>query len=300
MRNVVRNNWLGFIGPREGKTPFMYADVLNLVTTGVGNLIDAGPNNPGPDTRTRARLNNVVSAAAMAPAMRLPWKNKSTGQLASQSEIAATWTAVKQLNEAEPDFSQKGGFAYQGRTNLFLDDAAMSNLLNGTFDSFNATLKKSFPNMEEWPADAQGALMTMAWALGPGFSRNFPQFTAAANAMDFEGIATRRLSDFRGGEHKRPPPPKGDGKSRNDDNAEMFQLAADVLKANGDRDIWHYMDKSPVSGGSPLVASLGAGGFMKTLNPESVKAVAVGTAAAAATGVAGWGIWKLLRRAGWL
>lgn len=261
MRQIVRDSFFDFTAKREGFTPFMYCDVLNLVTTGVGNLIDAGPNHGGSNTAERARLNNVVSASAMAPAMRLPWKFKAPGWTsknplaqgtASQTDIAAAWTATKRQNEVVPDFSQRGGFAYAGLTNLTLDMQGLKDLFARTLDSFDKTLGSRYPGYESWPADAQLAIMSMSWAMGPAF--NFPQFKAAVDRLDFNEAA--KLSFFRGGGGT-----ESVRSGRNAENEKMFQTAAIVLKNGSDPDILHVITGLAVDAGkaaAPVAIRLGA------------------------------------------
>jgi hypothetical protein len=238
----------------------MYADTLNLVTTGVGNLIDNGPNNnPGGNSPSivRARLNNVISPAAMAPALALPWRFRGDGwtpknpvarQLASQQDIIQAWALVKGQNQVVPDFSQLGGGKYAPLTNLTLDNDAMDSLYQRTFNSFAATLQKRYPSFSEWPADAQMAAMSMAWAMGPSF--NFPAFTVAVNAGDFAKAAVE--SYFKGGGGT-PSARTG----RNKDNFLMFNNADVVAKGGGDLDLLIFPQSSgSVTTPKSLVASL--------------------------------------------
>ena len=48
----------------------------------------------------------------------------------------------------------------------------------------DAYLAKRFPEWEEWPADAQLATLSMAWACGPAF--RFPRLEAALRAQEVE------------------------------------------------------------------------------------------------------------------
>lgn len=288
MRQIIKDTFFDFTVKREGFTPFMYADILNLVTTGVGNLIDAGPNhNPGGNSPSviRARLNNVVSPAAMAPALRLPWKFKGPGWsktnpvalegIVSQSTIADAWTTVKRQNEVVPDFSQRGGFAYQDLTPLTLDMDGMRTLFASTLASFDKTLASRYTQYETAPADAQLAILSMSWAMGPAF--NFPQFKTAFEARDWAKAG--ELSFFKGGGGT---PEKRTG--RNADNVIMFNNAAvvEVTGADPDRLIF------PGTGGSgkPGVILPSTG----IVDSGTAAKVALGTGAAV---VGGWGLYKL-------
>jgi hypothetical protein len=281
----------------EGFTPFMYCDVLNLVTTGIGNLIDMGPNHnqKGMATADVARLNTEVSPAAMAPAMGLPWKHKGSGWSSknpvvgaplSQSEIAAAWTATKQANSVNggktgKGLSQDGGFSYAGLTDATLDMQAISDLVSRTMASFNKTLVSHYPDFDKWPADAQFAVMSFSWANGPAFQTKFPQFNAALLAQDWDTCITQ--GQFRGGGSVTDPA------SRNHDNAIMFKNASDVAKGGGDRTSLIF----PGSGGiSPLVGPLKTQPVVPgPLITSTVTGTEIAVGATLAAGAA-WGIWK--------
>lgn len=255
MRASVRNGFFDFTAKREGFTPFMYCDILNLVTTGVGNLID-----------TSAHNSFDTSAKAMAPAMGLPWFIKGTGwtsnnpvvdRRATQDEVASAWIATKLQEQREPGFNKKGGFAYKNLTPVTLDMQGLKDLFQRTEDKFAATLIKEFPNFESLPADAQGAMMSMAWAMGPAYrsALGFKAFGAAIDTEDFQQIVDKKLSFFKGGGGTLEAPA-----GRNKENLQMFQIAADVKAKNADREPWHFLggttplDVAPK--GSPAVASL--------------------------------------------
>ena len=52
-------------------------------------------------------------------------------------------------------------------------------------------MKKQAPfrAFESWPADAQMALLSMAWAIGPAALPSFHHFNAACDAMNFRAAA---------------------------------------------------------------------------------------------------------------
>lgn len=299
MRQIVRDKFFDFTAGREGFTPFMYCDTLNLVTTGVGNLIDAGPNhNPGGNSTSavRARLNNVVSSSAMQPAMGLPWRRKAAGWtsknplaggLVSPSEIAAAWTQVKRQNEVVPDFSQRGGFAYAGLTDLTLDMQGLKDLFNRTLNSFDKTLNNRYPGYENWPADAQLALLSMSWAMGPNF--NFPAFKSAVDRLDFRAAAEQSFFKGGGGTLQNRT-------GRNAENVIMFTNAADVLKGGVDLDRLFFpgtvgSSDGVLPGARPVPSS---GGGVANVSGSS----AFGTVAIVGAGVAagGWAGWELYNR----
>jgi hypothetical protein len=250
VRPVIRDTFFDFTAQREGFTPFMYADTLNLVTTGVGNLIDAGPRN-GFD----------ISAGAMAPAMGLPWKFKAPGWTsknpvasgaASATDIREAWIRTKLQEEQIPGFNQKGGFAYAGLTPLTLDLDGLRALFNRTLASFDKVIASRYPGYETWPADAQQMILSMAWAMGPAF--NFPAFKDAVDRRDFDAAAP--LSFFKGGGGT-PDRPTG----RNAENQIMARNAAMIERTGTDPDrlIFPGTSGAVAPGGGVVASTFGAG-----------------------------------------
>ena len=155
MRSAVRANFVSFTAPLEGVVYWMYADVKNLITTGIGNLIDP-----------------------VAAALDLPWK-RPDGSRATRDEIALAWHTVKDDPRAAPL-----GHLYAARlTTLRLTPEDVSALVLGKLDANDTALRKRFPEWEQFPADAQLATHSMAWACGPAF--RFSKLEAALRARDF-------------------------------------------------------------------------------------------------------------------
>lgn len=274
MRQVIRDTFFDFTAQREGFTPFMYCDTLNLVTTGVGNLIDSGPRN-GFD----------ISERAMASAMNLPWKFKGPGWTsknpvaagaASQADIREAWIRTKLKEEESPGFNKRGGFAYAGFQPLTLDLQGLKDLFNRTLASFDKTLESRYPGYQKAPADAQLALLSMAWAMGPAF--NFPQFKTAFDAEDFRRAG--ELSYFKGGGGTME-----NRTGRNRDNVIMFTNAADVVKGGVDRDRLFFPGSPPTSAGILPVANISGA------NPRIGDAAIIGVGAVAAS----WAGWELFK-----
>lgn len=290
MRQSVRDAFFDYTAGREGYTPFLYCDTLNLVTTGVGNLVDKGPNHnaPGMPAIEAARLNNVVSSAAMAPALQLPWrrraqgwtsKNPVVGDLVSPSEVADAWTKVKRQNELVPNFAQRGGFAYAPLTNITLDMEAIQHLFYTTLYNFEATLQTRFTTYDDWPADAQMALLSMAWAMGPNFYKTFKAFSDAANTQNF-AIAAEQC-EFRGGGAMSNPT------SRNYAHRVMFKNAESVKNGGGDYNRLYFSGSS----GVPAPATPAVIQSSQNFNPR-IGAIAVGSVIAAGLGYVGYEWWK--------
>ncbi len=138
MRPEIPLTWQAWNDPFEGTVATMYTDILNLVTIGVGNLIDP-----------------------VGTALGLPFVYRD-GSPATQAEIATEWHRVKD-----------GGFAHLGWTaaakgaTLHLTPEGITSLVLGKLRQLDAYLAKRFPNWEQWPASAQRAALSMAWAAGP-------------------------------------------------------------------------------------------------------------------------------------
>lgn len=161
MRQSVIDKWHEYSTPLEGRVPSMYLDILGLVTCGVGNLIDP-----------------------MSAALELPWKRDSDGQRAAPDEVRAAWTLLK----SRPDYARRSTAAARALTKLHLDDADIDALVSRKLSDNQAYIRQHhFPMFEDFPADAQLGILSMAWAVGPGFPTKFPSFTRSVLAGDWLG-----------------------------------------------------------------------------------------------------------------
>lgn len=159
MRISVAAAFTSFTSRFEGVVSFMYLDVLGLVTTGIGNLIDPS-----------------------GLALDLPWR-AADGRLATRREIAAEWMNVK----SRQDMKMQGGMAYRSVTKLRLDGTGIDMLVARKLAQNEAELRRRFPDFDSWPADAQLATHSMAWACGPAF--RFPKLGEALLQRDFRQAA---------------------------------------------------------------------------------------------------------------
>lgn len=163
MQAMVRDNWRKFNESLEGLVAWMYLDIKGLVTTGMGNLIDP-----------------------IAAASSLPWRH-ADGTLASAADIATEWNNIKD-NVA---LAHQGAEAARAVATLHLDDPDIDALILGKLDRDETILKSyaAFSDFDNWPADAQLGLLSMAWAMGPGFGPGFPHFSQACVGADFATAA---------------------------------------------------------------------------------------------------------------
>lgn len=173
MHENVRKSFIPFNEPLEGRVRFMYLDIKNLVSTGVGNLLDADDpehfgSNPSP-------LPDIYT---------INWLDKTSGAPASRSEILGEYTRVKFSGTAHASLQEK-----EKITRLKVSDGEINKLVTRKLMSFEGILRQRdpFATLDHWPADGQLGLFSMAWALGPAF--RFPKFQAAAAVGDWLAMA---------------------------------------------------------------------------------------------------------------
>lgn len=140
--------------PFEGYIPWLYLDVRGLATIGVGCLVDP------------------VELFLVLP-MRRP-----DGSLAGEAEKRAEWQSIKD----RPELAQQGHRAAQKIATLYLDDAAIADLVTARLRANDDALRKTFPGMKLWPHEGQLFAHSMAWACGSGWPRKFPKCAAALKA----------------------------------------------------------------------------------------------------------------------
>lgn len=278
MRAPLLPVFLKYTTDHEGYTPFLYADGFNLVTSGIGNLLD-----------NSARNSFDTSANAMAPAMGLPWKfrapgwsskNPLAGTNASQTDIMNAWIAVKLQEQVNPGFNQKGGGAYAGLTQITLDIAGINKLVNDKIASNELILRKEYPGYESLPIDAQFGLNSMSWAMGPAFwpalrphpelpantADNIPYFQAFKDAIDKgDFTSAAKHSQFKGGGSLTDAGVPGVRPSaRNHDLVIMFNNAASSVKVGASPDLLIFPGTSVSGPGG--IASVAIPGLWTTRN----------------------------------
>lgn len=175
----VKLRFRSFNEPIEGVVPWMYLDIDGYVTVGVGNKIDP---------------------VRLATELPFRWKIKpglkNPGMPASKADITAEWKKIK----GDPKLAHQGSLACKGITNLELSDDAINALIGQRLQQNEAYLVKQTPfkNFEQWPADAQLALLSMAWAMGPGGPPQFTTMAAACEKLDFGKAAANCRMDETG------------------------------------------------------------------------------------------------------
>jgi hypothetical protein len=190
----------------------MYQDIKGLVTVGVGNLIDP---------------------VSLATALPFRWKSTpgltAAGTPASKADIEAEWTTIKN----DPTLAHRGYRACEAITNLELADDAVDALIATRLQQNESYLLKqpNFANFGQWPADAQMAVLSMAWAMGPGGPPRFKTMAAACEKLDFDTAAANCRIDETGNPGIVP---------RNNANKLLFQNAVAVVAASMEYSVLNY------------------------------------------------------------
>jgi GH24 family phage-related lysozyme (muramidase) len=201
--------WHSFSTPLEGRVLHLYADVKGLLTTGVGNLVDP-----------------------VSLALELPWKLPD-GSLASKPEIARQWNLVK----AQSNYLSKRHYKFAAPLHTMrLTDDDIDALVVKRLAGNEVLLKKAFPKWDKWPADAQLAACSMAWAVGAGFPGIFKNFTKFANLDDW--VSAKACSKIKTIGNPGVVP-------RNRNNELCFDNAATVHDLGLDKSVLHWPNAAP-------------------------------------------------------
>lgn len=156
---VTREQYHAFSTPLEGRVPSMYVDGKGLITCGVGNLID-------PFTLAQS----------------LPW-TLDTGAPAGAEQVQLDW---RKLKDGAAHYSKLHWKFAQADTKCRLTDAAIDALVDRQIQGNEEILRKRFSGWDQFPADAQLAIMSIAWAVGAGFYRIFTNLAKAIDSEDWE------------------------------------------------------------------------------------------------------------------
>lgn len=179
MHQSVRDYWISFNDPLEGRVNFMYLDVKGYVSTGIGNKIDqTARDNSAPTEQERTD--------SLAAANRLRWLVNDVDSEASAAEVAAEWDTVKSRLDLAP--LGHGRFA-PPLTRLHVDNDEIDRHVFEKLDEMESVLlgRTGFGEFASWPANAQLATLSMAWAMGPKF--RFPKFQGHVGARNWVGAA---------------------------------------------------------------------------------------------------------------
>ncbi len=228
--HVSSEKYHEFSTPLEGRVHSPYVDVKGLITVGVGNLIDP-----------------------ISLAERLHWTLED-GSPADLAQVRADWHKLK---DAAGHYSKLHWQYAAAATKIRLTDEAIDALVARQLAANEAIVKKRFPAWDSFPADAQLAILSMAWAVGAGFYQKFGNLARCIDAQDWEGcVATCKIRDGL------DTPQKSDDNlgivPRNARNKFLFHNAA-IVKAGGrDVTILHWPDVAPDMSGVRAAAAQAA------------------------------------------
>ena len=165
MRTAVRTAFPDWSARFEGSVSWLYLDILGFVTIAIGNLVD--------DTKTGTPPESALSLPLVHP----------DGRPAPREAIGAAWRKVK----AHPQLARWGHRAAEAVTSLRLTPEGVRLVVLRKLDDVERQLRARFPEWEEWPAAAQLATLSMAWACGAAF--RYPRLEAALKRRDWATAA---------------------------------------------------------------------------------------------------------------
>jgi GH24 family phage-related lysozyme (muramidase) len=195
----VREAFLPLSVRFEGSVSWLYQDIKGLVTVAVGVLVD--PLELALDTLDGHMV------------------RKLDGDPATRHEIAADWQAIKRA----PDLARRGHRAAESVAWLRLTPEGLEAVALRKLDAMAAQLARRFPQLPAWPASAQLAVLSLAWACGAGF--HFPKTERALLARDWATAAEEGVIDATGNPGVVP---------RNAANRALWLAAAHVEATGGD------------------------------------------------------------------
>jgi DNA-binding Xre family transcriptional regulator len=201
MRPAARAGFMVLTPKLEGAVGFLYLDVRGLATTAWGVLVEP-----------------------VAASLRLPWR-RPDGTPANEKDIREDYARVK----ARTDLAQRGGMAYRNVAQLRLTQEALELVTFRKLDQIWTHLRGRFAELDTWPADAQLALVSHAWAVGPAFQ--WPMLLAALKSQNFTMAAVECTLREEGNHGVKP---------RNVANRIMWRNAAIVKKHGMNPDVLHW------------------------------------------------------------
>ena len=172
--------------PNEGLVlpSYMYEDILGLVTTGMGNMIEV------PAGAWPTQTNPSKSGTITAEGLHAGWTH-ADGSPATDDEIHVEFAHIKRC-WGQGGWEPRGGFTPNGRAvaTLWLPEPAAMRLISSKLQAFAADLATQLHGWADYPADGQLALLSHAWACGDSLSA-WPKFRGFLNASptDWRGAA---------------------------------------------------------------------------------------------------------------
>lgn len=181
MRPSVATAFARFNQFIEGHLPCMYLDVEGHVTTGIGNpLFSIEQALALPWERV-----HFFTAAPAHLAEQIADKSLTSPSLtrATEEEIRLEWDAVVGARGSIDPQSPNWAI----RAQLILPMQAVETLALERAQECGRRLEDEFPNWAQWPADAQLATLSMAWAMTQPFC--LPRWESAVRHHDWSAAA---------------------------------------------------------------------------------------------------------------
>lgn len=138
-----------FLVQFEGRPLYLYQDTEGVVTVGPGLAL--------------------VTVSDATPLGGTAAENAWTDVSSLPKGMAASWYAMHCDWRAQPD--------------------AVDALFSKRLEAMEAQLLAQFPQMPEWPSEAQIAVFDVAWNCGPELVHHWPNLTAALRALDWRAAA---------------------------------------------------------------------------------------------------------------
>lgn len=210
MHRSVIEAYISYTSPLEGVFRWFYQDVKHFITTGIGNLADP-----------------------VSLALAFPWKLPN-GDLASRAQVIAEWESFK----AQPKMAQYPASSpvVQNATTIRLTDDDVLTIVRAKLLSNEQEMRKFYPGWDNFPADAQLALSSLAWAMGPDYEREFTNLMNSANRGDWMSCAVECKMRETGNAGIVP---------RNAQNVLLFHNAAAVAKHKLDPETLFWPHAAP-------------------------------------------------------
>ena len=240
-RASVVDTFIPWSGPFEGPLlPYPYTDVDGWVTTGTGQMIDAGASGQQKGVNCgKGTSAPCGQATPTAKALSLPWTGGS---------IATDWAAIK---AAWPGVQST---ACAGITSARLSKDFLVSMAMDQMKANERDVLKLVPGFAQVPADGQLALHSMMWSMGSGALATFKNLLSAVNSGDYATAAAQ--SHMHG------------------DGIDMRNLANKLLLTNAskpgiDPDHLYYLEgltglAMSLPGGGPAVAVMNVSSSMMT------------------------------------
>ncbi|MBC7797819.1 MAG: hypothetical protein H7Z37_13180 [Pyrinomonadaceae bacterium] len=201
MHITAKNYAFEFLVGHEGLVLCMYMDVLGLITTGAGNMID--------------KDSGGGFAAVQTLVNEFNWYRIKDNVPATPAEVEAEWNNIKALTPKGHHLKMNGKIFEDWAkkqipplvTLQIKEDEFIKNVFPKKVEQFENAIKKTpldyFKDFDDFPADAQLGILSVAWANGAYSAydkktrdgqtiASFPLFRALCKEQDWRKIAAEK------------------------------------------------------------------------------------------------------------